>query len=858
MSLKKLLLSIILSLYASVIAAQTPKIFQDDKPEWVIPISPKKEYKENRAAAGSSVYLLLDRQDNLSSEETFVHRAYKILKSQGIQEMSDFSVDFDPEYQRLTFHDLTIYRNGKKLSKLTLDNIQVVQRETNMERHLYDGSLTAIVNLSDIRLNDVVELSYTITGFNPVHKGKYQGEFYLEQPVPVVEIYNSVRLVREQFINYQVNNTKIEPEIIEEEKFKTYAFHIKEPETTIIENNTPAWYDSAAFVEFSQFKDWEEVANEYQKYYRTTPAEQAELKKLTKLISAKGDDTTSIIRFVQDEIRYLGFENGMNSHKPSAPTQVFERRYGDCKDKSFLLSELLQSNGIKAYPVLVNSYKGKNLNQTLASPGAFDHCIVQLKTEEGIRYIDPTISGQGGDASSTFFPAYGYGLVLKEGEKKLTKLPSPKVSPVNITETFILDDVGEGAFLEVETEYLGSQADLRRQEFEESTLAQIQQNYSNYYSLVYPDIVADKEIRYEDFRNRENKFLVKERYRIDSLWNPSPEDPTTIYAEFYSLALEPYLFPAQAAQRKTPYYIDPQSDITHHMIVFVPEKWMVPQDHVNVKNNAFEYDYKVSYSNARLDIIHHYKNLKDHVLAEEFPSYLADHKTAQQNISYYLTYNKNLAGAAAETSNFRWISLIIALLVMGISALICFKIHQNYDPPTSIQPKFQRNSIGGWLVLIAIGLTVTPLILLIQIFFTEDFMSPQLWDLLFSGGKYFQIGVLMLFELVYNCALLVFSILVAVVFYQKRTIAPRLIIIYYAVTLVITALDTFGAYSLTQVYTEYEKNKLYKELLRTVFRCIVWIPYFIYSKRVEETFVNTKNPSPEEEGLADDGSLNFG
>ena len=66
---------------------------------------------------------------------------------------------------------------------------------------------------------------------------------------------------------------------------------------------------------------------------------------------------------MQDDIRYLGFENGLNSFKPSKPIEVLKRRFGDCKDKALLLSTLLQSYGIAANPILVNSTYGKNIDE---------------------------------------------------------------------------------------------------------------------------------------------------------------------------------------------------------------------------------------------------------------------------------------------------------------------------------------------------------------------------------------------------------------------------------------------------------------------------------------------------------------
>ena len=54
---------------------------------------------------------------------------------------------------------------------------------------------------------------------------------------------------------------------------------------------------------------------------------------------------------MQDEVRYLGLENGISAYKPSSPNKVYNQRFGDCKDKSLLLVTMLNQMNIEAYPV---------------------------------------------------------------------------------------------------------------------------------------------------------------------------------------------------------------------------------------------------------------------------------------------------------------------------------------------------------------------------------------------------------------------------------------------------------------------------------------------------------------------------
>ncbi|RYD88799.1 MAG: transglutaminase domain-containing protein, partial [Sphingobacteriales bacterium] len=56
----------------------------------------------------------------------------------------------------------------------------------------------------------------------------------------------------------------------------------------------------------------------------------------------------SIFYWVQDNIRYIAFENGIMGFKPDAAQNVLKNKYGDCKGKANLLKEMLKLAGVEA------------------------------------------------------------------------------------------------------------------------------------------------------------------------------------------------------------------------------------------------------------------------------------------------------------------------------------------------------------------------------------------------------------------------------------------------------------------------------------------------------------------------------
>lgn len=73
--------------------------------------------------------------------------------------------------------------------------------------------------------------------------------------------------------------------------------------------------------------------------------------KVTELTEGKKTDLEkieSIFYWVQDNIRYIAFENGIMGFKPDAAQNVFKNKYGDCKGKANLLKEMLKLAGFDA------------------------------------------------------------------------------------------------------------------------------------------------------------------------------------------------------------------------------------------------------------------------------------------------------------------------------------------------------------------------------------------------------------------------------------------------------------------------------------------------------------------------------
>ncbi len=74
----------------------------------------------------------------------------------------------------------------------------------------------------------------------------------------------------------------------------------------------------------------------------------AKVAELTANKKTDQEKVESIFYWVQDNIRYIAFENGIMGFKPDAAQNVFKNKYGDCKGKANLLKTMLTIAGFDA------------------------------------------------------------------------------------------------------------------------------------------------------------------------------------------------------------------------------------------------------------------------------------------------------------------------------------------------------------------------------------------------------------------------------------------------------------------------------------------------------------------------------
>ena len=806
--------------------AQRP-VEKTSAPRWVHSVSPSLEHTLD--PQGGFQYLLIDQQFHLPRQTAFFHYVAQVFTSEGVQSLSDISITYDPSFQRLQLHKLTLRRGNKVIDKLAESQVRTLQRETSLERSLYDGSLTAVINLSDVRPSDIIEYSYSLIGFNPIYQGHFATTLYHQHPVPVTRIYNRVTAPAKQTINLSYYEGATEPTISRSDNQVVYTWDVAAQDYQLPATNLPPNIDPFRRVALSTYASWQEVVEWAVPLY--TYAKRSLSPIAASLPDAYDQERKllSMIHLVQDDIRYLGFEGGISGYQPHAPATVFKQRYGDCKDKSLLLVALLRSEGVEANPLLVNTQLRSGVQDVLPSPHAFDHCIVHFRYQGKEHIVDPTISAQGGNLSRRAFPNYERGLLIKPGTAELLRLPRSPAPQVTIQEVIQVDSVGGAAHLVVRSEYTGGRADDMRRQFQTQRKAAIEQSYLDFYRNLYPSVIVEDTIRFYDYdRTTLNKVMVEEFYRIPTFWNRN--DDGSLLVELYPIVLASQLGYPSTPSRPSPYYLGEPYSYAQTTQVELPEDWPVTPSKQHISGPGFDYHNQVQGSGNTVAISHHYTLNQYQIPGDSVEMLLSQQEALEDELSLFLTYDASLAGF-----HLSWVATLVAILVAGAGIWLAVRIYRQYDPPAW---RYAENKpIGSWLILPALGLAITPFWMGKELFFAGEYFNQATWQGLKTSEQATSLALLVGVELVYNVLFLVFTFLVLAAFYQRRTSTPRLITIFYLVSLVVPVLDGWATNFLVgDIFSEQDQLTTYRDIGRSFVAAAIWIPYFNFSERVKSTF----------------------
>jgi len=222
---------------------------------------------------------------------------------------------------------------------------------------------------------------------------------------------------------------------------------------------SPGVFERYPWVGYTTYESWDQIASEFGEVFWDKVQSDSAVTQLARDLTAdcdgRDEKIEALFQYVSDEVNSVAIEVGLGRWIPTSATEVLERGYGDCKDKSALLLSLLAAVDIKGEAVLIGTSPGPQPRKDFPEFGAFDHALVYIPRWHGGSFCDPTL----GNGCARQLPEADTGMAVlrisRDGEGRLDRvpLPDPEDSGYEIAVDMWIEPGGQEAIFEIETRY---------------------------------------------------------------------------------------------------------------------------------------------------------------------------------------------------------------------------------------------------------------------------------------------------------------------------------------------------------------------------------------------------------------------
>jgi hypothetical protein len=332
------------------------------------------------ARAISLAHIAVERM--LPSAQTVLHvqQIFYIANEHGAREYSTRSIQYYLDSQRLSILHARVYKaDGRVVQALDAGERSVSDEKAK----LYYDTQSHTVRFPSLQKGDVIDLEYRISpksARNPY--GDYFGSLIafqnqvpqlLHRYVMIAPSSRDLNIVQERMPAMQVTmgNGKT-----------IYSWEMRDIPPLDDEPRGPTLTEVAPYVNISTFRNWNQLGRWYADMIRPQFALNSKLKQALKEMTRNTytdlDKIHAIDEFVLRNTRYEAMEFGIYRYKPYPVSQVYARRFGDCKDKASLMVALMRAEGIDAELALIRTQKLGQVSPGATNLSIFDHAIVYV------------------------------------------------------------------------------------------------------------------------------------------------------------------------------------------------------------------------------------------------------------------------------------------------------------------------------------------------------------------------------------------------------------------------------------------------------------------------------------------------
>ncbi|MCH4824249.1 DUF3857 and transglutaminase domain-containing protein [Gramella lutea] len=406
----------------------------------------------NKVIMNKEVVLNLDIKDN-DLEITQENIEENLFMTDGANMAAREDLNFSYFFELLDIEAYSTVYNNDKPDEFKVDNF--VEKD-NMDNSFYDDSKSLVFLYPNLKKGAKSYIKYSERIKNP----RFLGAFFLGDIFPIDHAKYSIVADKDITLSFREFNTEgIDIQYKKEEKWGKviYTWEVKSVDKYKIEDNGPdfrsflphilpvitSYNSGGAQVNLSG-----SVNDLYDWYYSlvkdiNNQAPDANLVKvvegLTKNKASEIEKVKAIYYWTQDNIKYIAYEYALGGFIPREANLVFDRKYGDCKDNSSILKEMLEIAGIEGNLTWIGTRSISYKYDEVPTPLVDNHMILSYRDNNGeVYFLDGTGRYNPLEIPSSFIQGKEALIENGKGEYILEEVPVIPASRNVIRDTTIL------------------------------------------------------------------------------------------------------------------------------------------------------------------------------------------------------------------------------------------------------------------------------------------------------------------------------------------------------------------------------------------------------------------------------------
>ncbi|HVO67207.1 MAG TPA: DUF3857 and transglutaminase domain-containing protein [Syntrophales bacterium] len=353
--------------------------------------TPKAEDHPNAGADFLLSYMYVEYFADGTSVFRQLHR-YKIFSERGHRYASVF-IPYREGYQQAKILFANTIKPDGRVVPLNMKDVHDSSEYAAFD--FYTDIKQKSFTMPAVENGCVVEYAYEVRNLKPLLTFDYYEIFLCQNELPMEEDILEVVLPAKMELKFKKFKTSLEPVItMHSDKRKYVITNIRQKEI-IPEPRMPVLLDKETFSQIYLWTlgSWGDISRWYISLVKEQMQSDSELEAFTRqLIKDKKTDEEkikAIFNFVSQKVRYVAVLLGPYTHKPHPASEIFKKRYGDCKDKTTLLLTMLKIAGIEGLPVLVPT-RSESFDEAVPSLQVFNHVIAAVRSGNKYYWLDGT------------------------------------------------------------------------------------------------------------------------------------------------------------------------------------------------------------------------------------------------------------------------------------------------------------------------------------------------------------------------------------------------------------------------------------------------------------------------------------